>query len=391
MRFRSLARAALAALAALAAAPPVFAVDLLVVDNPAAPRPDGLHVAVSGVAANDHVALSKFAADPWPGGYRARPGDNVSLLDARGAVGVGRRGFAVDYLYRAEGLLVASGDTAHGHVLAQTDRLFDGPRRLDIDYRLQAFEADGVRLGARIDAPGAGPGETTWGVAVSALRVRRLKIDAASGRYVTDGNTASLNGTREQWSSELQATDSGGLSAFLPFAPKDVPATGSGYGVDLGVVHRFGGGARVEAAFSDLWGRLRWRGIPHMSQRFEINNVSQTSYESSGAPAVGGFHNYVDFELRLDLRRKFAASLPLPGDFELRAQSTRIRGQSFPQVAIHRRAGDALGYGADYDVRFASIGVGVYGRVASIWLRADRLSPERARVLGMSAAVSYAF
>lgn len=365
----------------------------LVVDNPAQRAGhDAATLRFDAFAANDHVALSNFTDDPWPGDYRTRPGRNLSLLSARAAAGASFGGFGIDYVRRADWLLQASGDTAHAFYFSQTDQLITSGRDLDLDYRLRGFEADGLRVSASgsFQLPWLG-GSSRAGVAANLLRGLRLRAEDARAVYTSDGTSASLNGRRELWYSNLTPSGSSGISAFRPFSEEAVPANGSGRSLDVGVHHRFAGGTEVALAANDVAGRMRWRNMPHMTQDVAISNVTATSYTSDGTPAVSGYNNYLDFAEALPVKYLASARAPLAAHWSAFGELRRISGNDMPRLGLSWSPAPKREILFDYESRWKTFGLLANWESFTLGLRANAWPPLQGSALGISAAVACAF
>lgn len=365
---------------------PCAAQNMIVVDNPAArPAESEFRIAGDAFLANDHVPIRDFDSEVWPADYRVRSGQNLSLFSARMAVGAAYRGFQVDYLRRSDWLLQASGDTAHAYFITQTDQLITSGRNLQIDYALNGFDADGLRLGLAAQAPGMSG--TRLGFAFNVLRGLRLRAEDARATYSSTGNSASLVGRREVWYSEMRpSSDDAGITAFQPFAEESVPARGSGYSFDLGLHHVSDNGWQLMLSANDLAGWIEWDNLPHVQQNITISNITSDSFTSNGTPVVSGFNDYRDYRLRLPVKYKVAAVLPVAGAVAVSADLTRVRGISFPQLGAHWTLREAAGISVNYDTRFHSIGLSGQWRGFTVGVRTDALRRAASRTLGIVAS-----
>ena len=362
----------------------------LIVDNPGEFRGDAVKFSSDIFVANDHVPIQEFRSDPWPENYRSNARDNISIVNLRAVLGVSTENFSVDFVRRGDALLIATGDVAHAHYLAQTDQLFSGARALSIDYQFKGFEADGVRFGLqgfqRFSLLG---GQTRWGVTASVLRGTRLRAEQARAQFSSDGNTASLNGQRELWSSDLVPSPDIGLSDFHPFKEESVPKQGAGYAIDFGFVHEYENGSRLSVAVNDAVGKIEWHNVPHMSQDFAINNLSSTGYSSNGTPLVSGYHDYRDYSMALAPKYQLALAVPMTNSLSATAKIAHIAGFSAPVGGIAWTCGERCGVSAEYDARWKTLGFSANYSFFSLAVSSDRKNFYDSRAFGFQFAVDF--
>jgi hypothetical protein len=368
-----------------------LAQSVLVVDNPAERVAPEAGIKIDLFAATDHVPISAFDDDPWPNNYRSRSGTNISVLSGRAAIGGTISAFSIDYLARSDWLLRAGGDTAHFLYFSQTDQLISSGRQLAVNYDFLGVDLDGLRLGFAAALPHIFRGGTTrLGFAGNYLRGLRLHSERASATYRSDGTSASLNGQRELWSTELQPSgDSGSISAFIPYRSQSVPSNGEGYSFDLGVTHRTDGGISFGISANDIGGVLHWEGVPHISQNITINNVSTTNYTASATPAVSGYNDYRDLRQKLPTKYKAALTVPAIHNFNAFGEVTNVAGNNFPVAGISWTPQSDRMLFLSIDTRWKSISIG--GRWESLLLsiRSDKSDISDARAIGLQMSLNH--
>lgn len=374
-----------------ALSPLALAQSVLVVDNPADRVTSGAGTRIDLFVATDHVPISSFDDDPWPNNYRARSGNNISVLSGRASVGGTLSAFSIDYLVRSDWLLRAGGDTAHFLYLAQTDQLITSGRNLAVDYDFLGVDLDGLRLGFAVPISDRLWGGTTrLGIAGNYLRGLRLRSERARASYRSDGTSASLNGQRELWSSELKPTGSNGsISDFLPYREQPVPSRGEGYSFDFGVTHRTEGGITLAVSANDIGGVLNWKGVPHISQNISINNVSTTDYTASAIPAVSGYNDYRDLRQKLPTKYKAALSVPTVLDLNAFGEITNVNGTSFPIAGVSWTPQNDRLLFVSIDTRWKSISLGGRWKSLTMGVRSDKLDISNARAIGLQLALSH--
>ncbi|MDP1905733.1 MAG: hypothetical protein Q8M09_16055 [Pseudomonadota bacterium] len=370
---------------------PVLGQGMLMVDNPALPSGEANAITFSGgiFAANDMVPVSHFGDAPWPADYRTREGTNLAVGNMRAAFGTRRGDWSVGYFYRQDWLLKASRDTVDAHYLDQTNQLTSGARAFDLDYSLQGFSADGLRLAfSRANATADG-GEWRWGVAASLMHGYDVRLEQAQGNLLTTVGSATLVGNRELFNTRLRAVPAAAsFNAFSPGPAQDVPA-GWGYSLDLGLSRNFRNGANLALAVNDVLGQIKWDRVPLITQN--INGTFAGNTFNSGASAiVSGVNRYQSLTLDLKPKLRIEADYPL-GETTLLARVEGVDGQWFPQVGISHAIASKWRVGLDYETRFGAAEISLRHANYYLALSSQSLKLNESQALGIAAGLSYAF
>ena len=381
----------------LVLAPCALAQSILQIDNPAKINStQEIKLAADIFAGNEYVQIPYFDDHLWPADYRTPKGRNFSLLDARAALSATYEKFEVKFFRRAQWSLNALSDTAHLYYISQTDQIINSGRTLEINYQIQGFELDGVRLaGAWPIALPLLDGKTQLGVGVNRLRGQLLRLEQASGIYSSNGQSVSMGGQRELWYSNLEAGKQKGLEIsidyFTPYTAESFPETGSGYSFDFGIQHHFENGSELNLAVNDLYGHLRWNNLPHIQQDIAIDALSADDYISKGPPAISGYNDYRDLHMVLPAKYLFSFNMPLSQEWQGFGELTRLSGHNFPRLGIIWQPAKQFSLLIDHDLYWKTWGI--YGQWGTLHagLRSDNLRPQESRAFGASLGINYHF
>lgn len=377
--------ALLLSVSAHAAAP-----NLLGVHQPAASGTSAYRVTLSadGFAANDFTDIEDIGEE-WRRVPDPRAGQNNAIAFARLEAGIQRGNWRIATVTRQDWTVKANtGAVNLYYAFGDPDRLFGAPVRIDAKYRMEGFSADGLSLGW---TETVSEGRLHLGATVNLLRGRTVRSESITASVVGDGSSGSVSGQREVYFSGMKAVPPpGDLLDFSPWQAQSTEA-GRGSSLDLGLRWQATPAIHVGIAANDLFGRIKWRSVPHMRQRFNDANwpLKDNVPDESGAPTVTGWSGYSDLSLSLD--PKYAAEVAWnSGRWESTVGVASTRGITLPSLAV--RWGEPGGWQlrADYETRFRSIGLGVGYRWLQIGVRADRLD-DQARALGAAAKLSVDF
>lgn len=362
---------------------PGYAEGLLAVDNPAKNgQEQKVYASLQAFVANDQVALSQYGSD-WQGDYAPRAGSNLGLLSARAEGGVQWQGFRLGGLYRAEALVKANRDTSDLVRQYTNSSGYDVGRTYQLDLKIKGFEASGSRLSRSFQLDLGGPWQLDWGLGLSYLRGKRIKLETLSGQLVAlntqDLNaSASLNDT----DSQINITDLAQFNA--PYGRLATPF-GEGYALDAGMVlQQRESGFSVELAVADLAGSIEWKNLPDNVANI---NTANKYYDANGNvqfnPSATRISSYQNMTQHLDAKLWLAVNYAL-GDYELQGATNYTDGYWFPQAGVKYQINPQWGVNADYDFRFNSVGVALRHHWLYIGLRTDNTSIDKAKAYGLN-------
>lgn len=373
-------------IAGLALCRPALGQDLLLVTNPAALPDDHTELAFHGAAfaGNDMVPVSKFDAKPWPLGYHTNAGANLAVANGRLDLGASRGGLHLGYFYREDWWVEGGRDTVDAFALSKRNQLVGQNRNFSINYQVEGFSADGLRLGYSGVLPVLPHDRLVWGLSVSLLRGLSVRRDSAAGELMSGTASSSLLGNRVLYNSRQVAVSSGSsFNAFIPPQVMDVP-TGSGYGLDVGLTWLAANGAKVSLAANDLAGSIRWERVPLIEQ-----NVNYTG-DFQASPSLSGRNVYAPLRMTLSPKYQLVGEYPV-GRWTWLTQVESEKGYWFPQVGLGFSLLPDWRMGVDYGIRFQSFGVSLTHRNYYCRVSTEDLNLARSRALGVAAGLRFLF
>lgn len=366
------------------------AAGLLAIDNPAKNEQQRQAFAsVEAFEGNDQVAMRQYGGD-WQGAYSPRTGTNIGLLAARAEAGVQWAGYRVGTLYRAEALVQANRDTSDLVQQYSTRSGYEIGRTYALDYQIKGFEATGLHISKSFQRQLGSHWRLDWGLGLSYLRGKRVKLETASGQIVTiNAKDFDAGVNFNDTDSQIDVTDRMQFSEFL--GHQDDPS-GQGYSLDAGLVLRHQeSGASIEFAIADLSGRMDWGNLP--ANVMSISNANKY-YDSDGFVhfnrTVGGSNSYRNLSQTLDPKLLLAASYPM-GDFELQGAASYTQGYWFPQAGIQYRINPQWAVKADFDFRFNTLGLALQHRWFYLGLRMDGTNGATAKAYGVTGGITLPF
>jgi len=367
-----------------------YAEGLLAVDNPAKNGTErqvygSLHV----FAANDQVAMSQYGSD-WQGDYAPRAGSNLGLLSMRAESGVQWQGFRLGGLYRAEALVEANRDTSDLIRQYTNSSGYDIGRTYQLDLKIKGFEAEGSRLSKTFKFEFGEQWQLDWGLGLSYLRGKRIKLETLSGQLVAL-NTQDLNASARlnDTDSQMNITD---LAQFdAPYGRLATPF-GEGYALDAGMVlQQSESGFSAELAVADLAGSIEWKNLPN---NFANINTANKYFDANGNvqfnPSVTRSSSYQNMTQNLDAKLWLAVNYPL-GDYELQGATSYTSGYWFPQAGVKYQFNPQWGVNADFDFRFNSVGLALRHKWLYLGLRTDSTRIDKAKAYGLNIGVNILF
>lgn len=382
---RSLILCGLAAVPALAHAD---AADLMAIANPAVldARPS-FHLDAAGFAADDFVPAHRIA-DTWNAAPTPRPGRNL-------AVGFGRAEASQSYAGWTFGTFKRVGALAEGNRdTVQVYAAFNDPNSLlaqagnyDLNYRLKAYSADGIRFGwaSRMGE------RLTVGAAINLLKAGTLRVEKVTGTAVSGGGVATVNGRRELLYTGLDYT-SPAHADLNDFAPLNRQTTDNGWGqaLDLGLRWQARDDLLVSAAVNDLFGQLRWSNVPELTQDFNGASWPLQFNSPSSVAKITGTNRYRDYTLQLKPKAVGAGAWSGPG-WGLGVGFAATRGLILPEANATWGRPGGVQLRLSYETRFKSVGAALHYGPFFASLRSDRGNLNDAHAVGATAGLAIRF
>jgi hypothetical protein len=345
-------------------------------------------------SASDATPVRGFGGD-WAR-YHPRAGRNSAMQQAWLDLSLQRGGWELGAVLRGD-LLVAGSRGGFDAVHAYKQRLTpaDG-EALDVQAQASGVVWAGLRAARSwtlVPGKGQGDGQATAGLRLTAaltpLQVRRVRLTGAQGSV----QYASATGYAFDAATLQQASD----RQFGGQGTRD--ATGGGYTSDLGLLWQPTPGWFANLSVVDAFSRLRVNGVA--TEAMQLSS-STRQLDARGyldyRPLLAGRNSATD--LRLQLARKWSATVGVSAP-DLWAGAAagslvgvrweHIDGLDLPAVWAALPVA-ALGPGwqlqLDAETRWRSLGVGLQGPRAALWLRTSSLRPGQAAALGWQASVN---
>ena len=366
------------------------AADLMAITNPALndTRPT-LRVGATGFAADDFTPAHRIA-DTWREPPDPRPGRNLAVGFARLEASQSWNNWTIGAYKRVDAFGEGNRDTVRVYYDQQSnpDALLAQPGTRNLDYHFKGFSADGLRL-AWSQPASAGP--LRFGAAINLLKAGFLRIENVTGRAVSAGGVATINGRRELLYTGLDYTDPSraDLNDFAPLA-RQSSSEGWGYALDLGMQWAPRDDLRLRAAVNDLFGRLSWQNVPQMVQNF--NDASwPLQFNAPAAQAkITGTNSYRDYTLQLKPKAAVAAEWTR-ADWTFGASVAAMRGLILPEASVAWGHIDSGRLALSYEPRFKSVGAAIHYGPFFASLRTDRSNLNDARAVGATAGLALRF
>ena len=355
----------------------------------AAPAGDGWRVLTEAAdfSASDATPVRGFAGD-WAD-YHPRSGRNLALQQARLDLRLEHRGWELAATLRSDFVTAGTrGSFDVVHTYKQRLTPADGSR-YDAAAQAQGVVWAGLRaarswtLAPAAQADAAGLRLTA---AVTPLSVRRVRITEVTGTVQYSAATGyGFDATTLQQASHRQFGGMGTLDA-----------TGSGITTDLGLLWQPAPGWFANLSLVDAFSRLRIGGVATETMRLssstrQVDARGYLDYQ----PLLNGLNSATDVRLRLARKWSATAGLharqlwpALPEGSLLGARWERIAGTDLP-AAWAAVPVQALGPGwllqIDAEPRWRTLGVGLQGPRAALWLRSSSTRVGEASALGWQA------
>ncbi len=357
---------------------------LLAISNPAKneSRAGGFFI-TEIFQANDNVAMRDYGA-LWLGDYSAKAGVNTGLLFARAQAGVQWEGYRLAKLHRGEALVKTQRDTTDLVRQYHTQSGFDSARTYPLDYTLRGFEASGISLSKSWQTQWSGPWQLRTGVSLSHLRGIRLKLENITGQVVTI-NAKDVNAMTAADSSS-STLDTQNLVEFNAPYGKQLPLSGEGYSIDAGIVINHGGtGIRIEIALADIASRMDWKNVPNNLTNYD---TATKYYDANGFvqfnSAVTRTSSYQNITQTLPIKAHVTAVYPWQ-NWEAEGAVSSTQDLWLVQLGAKYKLSEVWAMRGDYDVRFASYGIGLEHPYFQLILRTDNREFGATRAYGLLA------
>jgi hypothetical protein len=362
---------------------------LLAIDNPAKNNlGNGTYAHVEAFQGNDSVAIRHYGND-WQGNFSPRSGTNIGVLAARSEIGGQWNGFQLGALHRAQALVEANRDTTDLAQQYSSNAGYSQGRTYLLDYHIQGFEADGVRLSKRMQWRLSDQWHLDGGAGVSMLQGKQIKLETVSGQVIAlNTQDFNANATQDTVSSTMDTSGNGNFNT--PFGAHPT-LSGQGFAADIGFVLERIDGLRLEAAVNDLAGSIAWKNVPRYTSDY---NTATKYFDANGYvrfnPAVTSQSSYGNVEQTLDPKLWLAASYPL-GPVEAKAATSYLRGYWFTQLGLGHRVSPHCVVEADYDLRFQTVRLAVQYHYAYLGVRTDNANLDQAKAYGLTFGLNIPF
>lgn len=341
-------------------------------------------------SASDATPVRGFGGD-WAR-YHPHAGRNAALQQAWLDLSLQHGGWELAAALRGD-LVVAGSRGSFDAVHAYKQRLTpsDGTV-LDAQAKAQGVVWAGLRVARSwtlLSARSADAAGLHLTAALTPLQVRRVRLTDVRGRVQYDTAT----GYGFDASTLQQASD----RQFGGQGTRD--ATGSGVTTDLGLLWQPAPGWFANLSLVDAFSRLRIDGVA--TEAMQLSS-STRQLDARGyldyQPLLTGRNSASDLRLRLARKWSATAGLPAaslwtgaPAGSLVGARWERIDGLDLPALWAAWPV-TALGPGwrlqLDAETRWRSLGIGLQGPQAALWLRSSSLRPGQAAALGWQARVN---
>jgi len=377
----------------IAVAANATAADLLAVSTaPLADLPRGVSFSATAFAADDFIA-AKDIDDEWTRPADPRSGRNLAIGHGRAGMDYTGRGWSVGAFTRVDAFGKTNRDSIELFQAADDPlQLLDSDRRYGLDYEFTGFSAHGLRLALALPLAS----ETVSGsVALNLLKADRLRVERVVGEVGVEDGKANIHGVRTLLYDGLDYTSplapNPGRSDFRP-ATREEGDAGYGYALDFALRWQASPGLRIDLAVNDLFGRLRWKNVPLLTQRVDVDGIGATQWPTrpGGEASFRNASRYQDVDLDLDPRMRLAATWSR--DALVLGTSVSARsGVVLPEFSAGWRFAEEGIIALSYETRFDSIGIGVRYGPLQLALRADDADVGDAKALGATIGLNYPF
>jgi hypothetical protein len=341
-------------------------------------------------SASDATPVRGFGGD-WAR-YHPRGGRNAALQQAWLDVSLTSGGWELGGVLRGD-LLVAgsrgSFDAVHAYKQRTTP---DEGAVLDAQAQASGVVWAGLRAARSWTLLPAGTADAAGlriTAALTPLQVRRVRLTEVQGAVQYTGATGyGFDATTLQQASDRQFGGQGTRDA-----------TGTGFTTDLGLLWQPAPGWFANLSLVDAVSRLRVDGVATEAMQLssstrQLDDRGYLDYK----PLLSGRNSASDLRLRLARKWSATAGMPAtslwggaPAGSLVGARWEHVDGLALPALWAAVPVA-ALGPGwrlqLDAETRWRSLGIGLQGPHAALWLRSSSLRPGQAAALGWQASVN---
>jgi hypothetical protein len=330
--------------------------------------------------ANDYTSMRYFS-DDWRGFYTPRDGKNLAISFARADASVRQESWSVGYFYRQDILLESNKDMTDIVHANKIGTPVPVGQIYDTGLDMNGFTAQGIRLDKAFFWKGTSDLDVIFGVGASLLKGQRTRMGNAQGQALS-----TLTGYT--YNASLTDADSKKTYPFMP--PGEV--SGLGYALDLGWRMQWQDGKRLDLAINDLIGEIRWKNLPLTTMNA---NSATVTYDAQGYiafnPTLSGQNSRVDLTQKFNTKGSILFHTPLADAISADLSTEWIKDNLFPRLGMQYATDQGMVLAADYDVRFSTIGVGVYLDNVFLSVRTQSLDLDQSRGYGIEAGFTFQF
>ncbi|MEW9900555.1 hypothetical protein ABWL39_18205 [Chitinivorax sp. PXF-14] len=331
--------------------------------------------------ANDPIDVMK-ASKSWSDHVRCCQGNNFALFQTKLELAGDAKGWRLGVFHRRDALAQGNDDVIRLAPLLDRGDVLTPGSTYDVDYRMEYFAANGVRLGRAMAFDAGGLGKFRSGVALSYLRGTRVRLEHGAGHAdVATADKLSFYGIRERLDSGLNTGDP---NQFNPYVREGNPS-GDGFSTDVGISWELPQGVKINAVVSDLGARIRWRDIP------QTVTAGAVTYDNNGklVGAENGAASLVEQDSRVAvtqrLKEKWLVNASAPfGAYRALAELSYIDGLWIPQIGGAYVVNERTTVGLSYDTRFKAWQMQMSWLGLGLSLYASDLNLARASALGLA-------
>ncbi|MET3134247.1 hypothetical protein AAKU55_004542 [Oxalobacteraceae bacterium GrIS 1.11] len=334
------------------------------------------YVEASAWEAYDGIPIRQFEKD-WSVGYAPKAGRNVMFQRNRIEAGLEYGAWRLAWEYRQEAVLSTDDATMELIRLYKQRVKLSAPASFDVEARLQAWSAQGLRLSRWFEAPAAGAARVN--LALALYGTPRVRDNTVTGK--------AEGGPDQPYSFQVAQTDANSRYSY-PFMHNSFG--GSGASVSLALDWPLSATSVFKLKLDDLWSRMRWRNLP---QTVQTANSAVAQYDAQGyinyRPLLSGQNSQID--QNATIRRSGAATLATRWDaWGAALEVQRYAGVTIPTFTGSRQF-DWGGLSASVETRFKTVGLAYQRGDFHIGLQTDKLNLNLAKAVGLNLGYRHPF